>query len=131
MPMPYPFKTEMLKESYDYLAPDQSEIRLLIQTEKGDIAHCALPPGKTSLAVKHKTINEIWYFLEGEGEVWRKMEGLDEEITQVKPGLALHIPTGAHFQFRNTGETYLKFLITCMPTWPGEEEAVFVEGKWE
>ena len=63
------FEHKQLGESYDYLAPDGSEIRLLPNVKGGGMCHCTLPPGKKSLAVKHKTVEEIWYFLSGQGEV--------------------------------------------------------------
>lgn len=124
------FETMTLKEKPDYLAPDGSEIRLLSALSHGGFCHCTLPPGKVSIAVKHKTVEEIWYFLEGEGEVWRELDGKGE-ATEVGPGYCLSIPTGAHFQFRNTGTGPLRFVITTMPPWPGPDEAVQVPYHWE
>jgi mannose-6-phosphate isomerase-like protein (cupin superfamily) len=66
---------KMLSEDYDYLAPDGSEIRLLPTFEPGGLCHCTLPDGMTSKALKHKTVDDIWYILEGNGEVARKAEG--------------------------------------------------------
>jgi uncharacterized cupin superfamily protein len=34
----------------------------------GGLCYCTLSPGKTSRAVKHKTVEEISYFLEGQGD---------------------------------------------------------------
>jgi mannose-6-phosphate isomerase-like protein (cupin superfamily) len=124
------FKTKPLPNNYDYLAPDKSEIRLLPTIkDRGGLCHCTLPPGQISTAVTHKTVDEIWYFLQGQGEVWRK-QGDREECVAVTPGLCLTIPLGTHFQFRNTGNENLCFVITTMPPWPGAAEAVEVEGKW-
>ena len=122
-------QTKSLSSKYDCLAPDGSEIRLLLSLKGGGLCHCTLIPGKTSVAVRHKTVEEMWYFLEGRGEVWRK-QGKVEKVTRVKPGLCLTIPTGTHFQFRNTGNVPLRFVIVTMPPWPGAQEAVPVEGKW-
>ena len=44
----------------DYLAPDSSEIRLLLDCPEGGVSHCTLPAGATSLAVRHKTVDEVW-----------------------------------------------------------------------
>ncbi|HUG80852.1 MAG TPA: cupin domain-containing protein, partial [Bryobacterales bacterium] len=85
--------------------------------------------GRISLAVAHKSVEEIWYFLEGRGEVWRK-QGEDEEVTTAVPGVSLAIPAGAHFQFRNTGAIPLRFLCVTVPAWPGEDEACRVEDHW-
>jgi len=111
------------------LAPDQSEIRLLAASGRASAVHCTLPAGQVSLAVVHKTVEEIWYFLEGQGEVWRK-QGDNEKVTPVAPGVSLTIETGAHFQFRNTARGPLRFLCLTMPPWPGEEEAERVADHW-
>jgi len=66
------FETKHLSEGYDELAPDKSEIRLLLNMKGGGLAHCTLPPHGTSMAVKHKTVEEVWYFIQGHGQVWRK-----------------------------------------------------------
>ena len=123
------FETKHLPSYYDDLAPDKSEIRLLATMKGGGVCHCTLPPRGISLAVKHKTIEEIWYFIQGLGQVWRKQDNY-EEIVDVSPGICLTIPTGAHFQFRNVGWEPLCFVITTMPPWPGEQEAVRVEDHW-
>ena len=123
-------QTKKLPKKYDELAPDKSEIRLLLKMKGGGLVHCTLPPGGTSLAVKHKTIEEIWYFIQGQGQVWRRQEDR-EVIVDVDPGTCITIPTGAHFQFHNTGEVPLCFIIATMPPWPGEEEAVRVQDHWK
>ena len=118
-----------VKELADYVAPDGSEIRLLPQVRGGGFAHCTLPQGKTSLAVCHKTVEEIWFFLTGKGEVWRRLS--DKEITiSVSARDCLTIPTGCHFQFRNCGTQPLTFLIATIPPWPGPEEAFRVMDHW-
>lgn len=122
-------QTKKLSEKYDCLAPDQSEIRLLASTERASTVHCTLPPGKVSLAVAHRTVEEIWFFLEGEGEMWRKV-GDDEEVTTVAAGVSLSIPVGAHFQFRNTGQVPLRFICMTTPPWHGEAEAYRVPDHW-
>lgn len=122
-------ETRRIPEKYDLLAPDQSEIRLLVSTGRGSMVHCTLPAGRTSLAVTHRTVEEVWFFLGGRGEVWRKNE-TGEEATEVEPGVSLAIPLGTHFQFRNTGEEPLTFVIVTMPPWPGDEEAVRVADHW-
>jgi mannose-6-phosphate isomerase-like protein (cupin superfamily) len=125
-----PFSTIPLKPELDYPAPDGSEIRLLAEVKGGGLAHCRLPSGIFSAAVRHKTVDEIWYFLSGAGEVWRKF-GDFEEVTAVSPGVSLNIPVGTHFQFRNTGQEPLEFVIATIPPWPGRHEAVTVDGKWK
>ena len=126
-----PFATKLLPEQYTHLAPDGSEIREMLSVSRGSMAHCTLPIGAVSQAVCHRTVEEFWYFMEGTGEVYRKQEGGEAEITPVFPGISLSIPTGTHFQFRNTGDTPLRFLIVTMPPWPGDDEAFPVANYWE
>ena len=126
------FDSQQLPEEYDLLAPDNSEIRLLTKTNNGSMVHCRLPPGQTSIAVTHRTIDELWYFIGGEGEVWMKNAETEyQQVIPVKPGTALSNPLGTHFQFRNTGDKDLDFVIVSMPPWPGADEAIKVEGKWD
>ncbi|MBN9393287.1 MAG: cupin domain-containing protein [Chloroflexi bacterium] len=118
-----------LPADYNNLAPDGSEIRLLLGVQGGGMAHCTLPAGQTSVAVTHRTVEEIWYFLSGRGEVWRKKDDA-EQVTEVFAGTCLTIPLGTSFQFRATGEEPLCFIIATLPPWPGPQEAVVVAGKW-
>ena len=118
-----------LSQDYDTLAPDGSEIRLLAQTCRGSMVHCTLNPGEVSLAVAHKSVEEVWFFLEGTGQVWRRLGELERTV-DVSPGVSLAIPVGAHFQFRTIGDRPLCFVIVTMPPWPGEDEAHPVPGRW-
>ena len=114
----------------DTLAPDGAEIRLLVQVPRGSMVHCRLPPGEVTTAVRHRTVEEVWFCSAGRGEVWRQ-SGAAEETVAVEPGVALSIPLGTSFQFRATGPEPLDLVITTMPPWPGADEAVAVDGKWE
>jgi mannose-6-phosphate isomerase-like protein (cupin superfamily) len=113
----------------DAVAPDGSDVRVLVGLEAGGMAHFELGPGRTSRAVTHRTVEEIWYFVSGRGEMWRKRDGI-EEVLDVGPGVCLAIPLGTHFQFRALGYGPLAAIGVTMPPWPGEGEAVPVEGKW-
>jgi len=125
-----PFRTNQLPAAYDVLAPDGSEVRILLALKGGSMAHFSMPSGQTSRAVTHQSVEEIWYFLAGRGEMWRR-QGEEEEVVAVGPGVCLTIPVGTHFQFRAfEGESLAAVGIT-MPPWPGEGEAVFVPGKWD
>src|SRR2546426_8511829 len=119
--------TMRLPAKPDYSAPDGSQIRLLPTTPNGGLAHCTLGRARTSKAVRHKRVEEIWFFLSGKGEVWRKY-GSCEEVVPVESGSALIISYQTRFQFRNTGNDDLVFVICTMPGWPGPDEAVEVVG---
>lgn len=73
-------QTKLLPENLDLYAPDGSEIRLLVQTERGGSVHCQLPVGGVSKPVRHRSVEEIWFFLGGCGEVWRKSDEVEEII---------------------------------------------------
>lgn len=123
------FETRRLGPEIDAIAPDGSEIRVMGVRPGGTFAHCTLPAGATSLAVRHQTVEEIWYFLSGAGEVWRLFEDT-EDVTPVSAGTSVTIPLGTHFQFRATGDEPLRFVLVTMPPWPGEREAVRVADHW-
>ncbi len=125
------FESRAVSDDYDTLAPDGSEIRFLQQLDGASVVHCRLPVGAVSIPVRHRTVEEIWYFLAGQGQVWRA-QGEREEVLDARPSLSLTIPLGAHFQFRNTGAVPLEFLIATTPPWPGEDEAVLLAtGRWQ
>jgi mannose-6-phosphate isomerase-like protein (cupin superfamily) len=124
-----PFTQKTLTEKADGLAPDGSEVRLLTELGGGSLAHFTLAPGKTSMAVTHRNVEELWYITGGAGEMWRRQDGR-EDVTALAPGVSLTIPLGTDFQFRNTGNEPLTFILVTMPPWPGAHEAIPVEGRW-
>jgi mannose-6-phosphate isomerase-like protein (cupin superfamily) len=123
------FVTRMRNTEPDAIAPDGSEVRILANTARGSMAEFLLPPGKISIAVAHHTVEEVWFFTSGQGQLWRKNDQA-EEIVTIYPGLSISIPIGTHFQFRNTGKEALKAIGTTMPPWPGMSEAFPVKGIW-
>jgi mannose-6-phosphate isomerase-like protein (cupin superfamily) len=123
------FCTKHLPEARDAVAPDGSDVRILLSLTGGSMAHFELAAGATSIAVAHRTVEEIWFFLGGRGEMWRK-QGDREEIVTVEPGVCLSIPLGTAFQFRSFGSEPLTAVAITMPPWPGEGEAYPVQGKW-
>jgi mannose-6-phosphate isomerase-like protein (cupin superfamily) len=118
-----------LPEEPDAIAPDGSEVRILAGTTRGSMAHFQLAPNTTSRAITHRTVEEVWYFLGGRGEMWRR-NGEDERVDEVGEGVSIDIPAGTHFQFRALGDEPLRAVGVTMPPWPGEDEAVFVSGPW-
>lgn len=123
------FSTKRLPVARDAVAPDGSDVRILLGLQGGGLAHFELAPGQTSLAVAHRTVEEIWFVVSGRGEMWRKL-GEQEEVVSVDPGVCLTLPLGTHFQFRSFGSTPLAALGCTMPPWPGEGEAYEVQGRW-
>ncbi|MGH7265805.1 MAG: cupin domain-containing protein [Candidatus Rokuibacteriota bacterium] len=111
----------------DAIAPDGSEIRLLATGAQGatraSLCEVRLPPGAVSRPVAHRSVEELWYVLEGRGRVWRSPPDADVDPIDVEPGDALVIPTGWRFQFAANPGTALRFLCVTVPPWPGPEEA--------
>lgn len=123
------FTVVPLKGSLQVTAPDGSQVNILSACAKGSMARFALAPGLVSKAVRHRTVEELWYFIAGTGEMWLR-DATREEIVHVYPGLSLAIPVGTSFQFKSTGAEALEAIGVTMPPWPGMDEAEFVPGRW-
>ena len=61
--------------------------------------------GKVHPSHTHKTMEEIFYFLEGSGQVV-----LNGKVEEVKAGDRIIVPAGISHEIRNTGKIELKFL---------------------
>ena len=124
-----PFATLTLPTDRTMVAPDGSDVRVLLKLSGGSMAHFQLGPGMTSRAVQHRTVDEIWYVLSGHGEMWRKQDQ-HEETVPLEPGTCLTIPVRTLFQFRASPDGPVSVVAITMPPWPGEGEAVAVAGRW-
>ena len=108
----------------DAIAPDGSEITFLVgDARRASLVEVRLPAGRASRPVRHRTVEEIWYFLAGEGRVWRRPPEGEALIDEVGPGRTLVIPTGWAFQFSASPAADLRFLCYTSPPWPGDAEA--------
>jgi mannose-6-phosphate isomerase-like protein (cupin superfamily) len=123
------FETKRLPTARDAVALDGSDVRILLGVTGGGLAHFELAAGETSTAVTHRTVEEIWYFLRGHGEMWRR-RGRVEEVVGVSAGVCITIPLGTCFQFRAFGDEPLSAIGATIPPWPGEAEAIVVVGPW-
>lgn len=124
------FRTRSLPANRDVVAPDGSDVRVLLGVRGGSLAHFELATGQTSIAVRHRSVEEVWYFLSGQGEMWRR-SGDDEEVVAVSPAVCITIPRGTSFQFRAGGDEALTAIGATIPPWPGADEALTVRGPWE
>jgi mannose-6-phosphate isomerase-like protein (cupin superfamily) len=121
---------KVLPATADAIAPDGSDVRVLLGLAGGSVAHFELAAGETSVPVYHRTVEEIWYFISGEGEMWRST-GDESRTVPVGPGVCLTIPLGTHFQFRAQGKEPLRAIGVTMPPWPGDGEAIrSTKGPW-
>ncbi len=122
------WETKRLAEAGEVRAPDGSTVSPLLAVGAGSFCHCTLRAGAVSKSVRHRTVTEVWYVLDGEGELWRAI-GDEAETVGLAPGTCISIPCGASFQFRASSD--LRILIGTFPAWPGEQEAVATDGAWE
>lgn len=123
------FDTRQLPGARDVVAPDGSDVRILLQLGRGGMAHFELAAGRVSRAVAHHSVDEIWYVLRGHGHMWRR-QAQREETVLLQPGTCVSIPAGTHFQFRSTSAGPLAAVGVTMPPWPGQDEAYEVPGAW-
>lgn len=123
------FSTLRLPAEPTATAPDGSDVRVLLALKGGSMAHFELAADRVSLAVAHRTVEEIWYIVGGSGQMWRK-QGEREEVVSLAPGVCLTLPLGTHFQFRAAATEPLSAVGVTMPPWPGEGEAYPVAGHW-
>src|SRR4030081_2850015 len=108
----------------DAIAPDGSEIFFLVgDAERASLVEVRLDAGETSKPVRHRSVEEIWFFLAGAGRVWRCPPGGEALTEEVRPGGFLTIPTVWAFQFQAAPATELRFLCYTSPPWPGNHEA--------
>jgi mannose-6-phosphate isomerase-like protein (cupin superfamily) len=114
----------------DARSPAGAEVRHLLQGETGGMIHSTVPAGQVNRATLHATVSELWHVLSGEGELWRR-DDTHEETADLSAGVSVDIPVGTAFQYRCTGAEPLRFLCITMPPWPGDDEAMFIEGPWE
>lgn len=100
-----------------FVTKDGSEIRELLAhrnscVRQQSLAEARLPPGSSTAPHFHARTEEIYYILEGRGQMT-----IGDESREVGPGDAIAIPPGAIHTIRNTGPAVLKFLCCCAPAY--------------
>ena len=98
-----------------FTTKDGSTIRSLLDRTNAPVqlqslAEATLALGQATERHYHRLSEEIYYLLEGTGE----ME-LDGERQPVRPGDAILIPPGAWHQITGTSAVPLRFLCACAP----------------
>src|SRR5215469_12131657 len=124
------FATMSLAEAAEVTAPDGSAVRPLCGLPRvASFAHFELTAGQVSQAVSHATVQEIWYVVAGQGQMWRD-DGSVESVVDLVPGVCLTIPLGTSFQFR-AGADGLRVVAVTVPPWPGDPAEAHPErGPW-
>jgi mannose-6-phosphate isomerase-like protein (cupin superfamily) len=123
-------KTTTVEAAERGRSPLGSHIRFLLDGPHGNMIHATVPPGMVGRACRFRTIEEYWYILSGEGEIWRRSPDGQESVTTLIPGVCIDIPMGTAFQYRCSGTAPLLCIVTAMPPWPGDDEAVIIDGPW-
>jgi mannose-6-phosphate isomerase-like protein (cupin superfamily) len=109
-----------LAEAEAFTTADGSTIRELLglptaPVRNQSLAEATLEPGQATERHYHAETEEIYYLVEGSGE----ME-LDGDRRSVAPGDAILIPPGAWHQI-TAGEERLRFLCCCAPAYSHED----------
>jgi mannose-6-phosphate isomerase-like protein (cupin superfamily) len=110
-----PFITKDTSEIREILAPRNSSLK------NQSLAEARVAPEKATIEHYHKRSEEIYYILEGKGQI--KIEG---EIGEVEPGDGIAIHPGKKHKIWNTGDRELVFLCCCSPAY-SDEDTVMAE----
>ena len=81
------------------------------------VAHAIIPPGESTLPHVLEKSTELYYILEGSGEMH-----IGPETAAVVPGQIILIPPHARQWIRNTGKENLIFLCIVSPKWQAADE---------
>ena len=98
--------------SYQLINPDNVGSRRFM------ITLVEIQPGGSTPAHEHRTVESMYYILEGHGEIYSaggKAGG------RVGPKTAVHFPSGSTHGIRNTGRTKLVYLSCHAPPYEIEE----------
>jgi mannose-6-phosphate isomerase-like protein (cupin superfamily) len=103
-----------LAQAEPFTTKDGSTIRELHHTHEQSLAEATVPAGEATQRHHHRMSEEIYFLLEGEGE----ME-VDGERRYVGAGDAVLIPAGAWHEI--TATTELRFLCCCAPPYSHDD----------
>jgi mannose-6-phosphate isomerase-like protein (cupin superfamily) len=113
-----------LKDCPEFIAGDDSILREILHPEKANIqiryslAHAKVRAGQKTKPHKLKS-TEVYYVIAGQG-----LMHIDNQIFQVGPASAIHIPPYSIQYIENTGNSNLEFLCIVDPAWRQEDEEV-------
>ena len=110
-----------------FTTKDGSEIRELLAHRNScirnqSLAEARLPAGRATMPHFHPQAEEIYYIIEGQGEMI-----LAHEKRTVVPGDAIAIPPGVPHQIINEASEPLIFLCCCAPAYEHEDTVMLTE----
>ena len=114
-----------MKTSYrdvsPYVTKDGSEIRELMHPSlhgnaKQSFAEATVAPGSATLLHRHRTTEEIYYIVQGEGKMT-----LGDETLHVSAGDTICIAPGTPHCIANTGTDALRILCACAPAYDHDD----------
>lgn len=103
-----------------YVTLDGSTVRELVRPEAGgsrnlSVAEAVVEAGAATRRHTHGASDEVYYVLEGKGEVW-----VGENCHAVGPGSCVPIPAGVAHLVR-AGQEGLRILCACAPPYTHED----------
>ena len=105
------------------IAKDRSQIRELYRSQRMSLAEAVVEVGQTTEYHYHKTSEEVYYILGGEGLM--EIEGEKKEVSGDQ---AVVIPPRSKHRIHNTGDNPLRFLCLCSLAYSAED-TVLVESR--
>lgn len=123
-----PYQTLLMAEAGSETAPDGSNVRPLLRFPEGSMARFEFSAGQVSHAVRHPELDELWYVIDGSGEMWRK-QNQTSSIEPLAAGTCVSIPRNTAFQCRAGGAGMAVIAVT-LPAWSGDSNAIEVIGHW-
>ncbi len=124
-----PFQTISIGAAGSETAPDGSNVRPLLRFPTGSMARFEFSSGQVSHAVRHPDLDELWYVIDGCGELWRQQGGASS-IESLGPGTCISIPRNTEFQCR-AGKAGMTVIAVTLPAWSDDANAVSVTGHWQ
>ncbi len=106
----------------EFKVQDKAIVREIVSprntsAENQSLAEITIPPGESIFEHYHVKTEEVYYLLEGRGEMH-----IDGEVQEVRAGQAVVILPGQRHKITNIGETDLVMLVTCAPAYTDEDQ---------
>ena len=107
-----------------FITKDQAELREFFHSGNMSFAEATVSIRKTTEYHLHKSSEEIYYIVEGEGLM--EVEGEEKKVSKDQ---AVSIPPKKRHRISNVGNSQLRFLCLCSPSY-SDEDTILVE-KWK